>query len=59
MNDGGIRVGGSSWAKKMVVLRTEFSGMCLFYKLFVCHLYVVVMLLYVELGFLDNLILKL
>ena len=36
MIDGGIQLGGSSWAEKMVVLRTKISAMSLFYNLFVC-----------------------
>ena len=35
----GIQLGGLSWAKKMVVLRTKVSGMWLFYTLFVCVFY--------------------
>ena len=37
--DGGIQFGGSSLAKKMVVLRTKVSGMWLFYNLFLCVFY--------------------
>ena len=40
LNDGGVQFSGSSWAKKMVVLRTKFSGMWLFYNLFVCVIFV-------------------
>ena len=36
MIDGGIQLGGSSWAEKMVVLRTKISDMWLFYDFFVC-----------------------
>ena len=55
--DGGIQLGGSSWAKNMVVLRTKASGMWLFYNLLVCVFYPG--LLCVELGCVDNLISKL
>ena len=34
-----IQLGGSSWAKKIVVLRTKVSGMWLFYNLLVCVFY--------------------
>ena len=34
-----LHFGGSSWAKKMVVLRTKVSGMRLFYNLFVFVFY--------------------
>ena len=40
MIDGGIRFGGSSWAKKMVVLRTKFSAMWLFYNFFLCVVWI-------------------
>ena len=43
MIDGGIQLGGSSWAKKMVVLRTKVSEMWLFYNLFVCVFYTVLL----------------
>ena len=32
----GIQVVGSSWAKKMVILRLKSGGMGLFYNLFIC-----------------------
>ena len=32
----GIQVVGSSWAKKMIILRLKIGGMGLFYNLFVC-----------------------
>ena len=35
LSDGVIQLGGSSWAKKMVDLRTKVSGMWLFYNLLV------------------------
>ena len=35
-----IKLGGSSWAKKMVVLRTQFCGVWLFYDLFICGFYI-------------------
>ena len=38
--DGGIQFGGSSWVKKMVVLRTKISGVWLFYNLYICVVYV-------------------
>ena len=38
--DGGIQFGGSSWAKNMVTLRTKSSGVWLFYILFICVVYV-------------------
>ena len=34
-NDLVIHSGGSSWAKKMIVLRTDLCGMSLFYNLFI------------------------
>ena len=34
-----LQLGGSSWAKKMVVLRKKVSGMRLFHNLFVCVFY--------------------
>ena len=40
MIDGGIQLGGSSLAKKMVVLKRKISGMWLFYNLFVCVFHV-------------------
>ena len=45
--DGGIQLGGSSWTEKMVVLRLKISGMWLFYKMFVCVIYVVLPVYYV------------
>ena len=36
LSDGGIQVVGSSWAKKMIILRLKSGGVGLFYKLFVC-----------------------
>ena len=38
--EGSELAGGSSRAKKMVVLRTNFSDMCLFYNFFVCVIYI-------------------
>ena len=35
-NSSGIQLGGSSWVKKLVALRTEISGMWLFDVLFIC-----------------------
>ena len=32
----GIQVVGSSWAKKMIILRLKSGGMGLFYNLFIC-----------------------
>ena len=32
----GIQVVGSSWAKKIIILRLKSGGMGLFYNLFVC-----------------------
>ena len=40
LSDGVIQLCGSSWAKKMVVLRTKVSGMRLFYNLFVFDFYI-------------------
>ena len=40
MSDGVIQLGCSSWAKRMVVLRTKVSGMWLFYNLLVCVFYI-------------------
>ena len=40
MIDGGIQLGGSSWAKKIVVLRTKISGLWLFYNMFDCVFHV-------------------
>ena len=39
LTDGGIQLGSSSWAKKMIILRTKVSGMWLFYNLFTCVVY--------------------
>ena len=36
LSDGGIQVVGSSWAKKMNMLRLKSGGVGLFYNLFVC-----------------------
>ena len=36
LSDEVLQFGCSSWAKKMVVLRTKISSMRLFYNLFVC-----------------------
>ena len=36
LSDGGIQVVGSSWAKKMIILRLKSGGMGLFYNLFIC-----------------------
>ena len=36
LSDGGIQVVGSSWAKKMIMLRLKSGGVGLFYNLFVC-----------------------
>ena len=36
LSDGGIQVVGSSWAKKMIMLRLKSGGVSLFYILFVC-----------------------
>ena len=44
--DGGIQFGGSSWAKKMVILRTKFSGMWLFCNLFVCVVFIELLVYY-------------
>ena len=38
-NGSGIQSGGLSWAKKMVVLRTEVSGIWLFYNFFIRLVY--------------------
>ena len=32
----GIQVVGSSWAKKIIILRLKSGGMGLFYNLFIC-----------------------
>ena len=39
-NGRGIQSGGSSWAKKIVVLRTQIGSVWLFYDLFVCIFYI-------------------
>ena len=44
----GIQFGGSPWAKKMIVLRTEISGLWLFDDLFICVLYVWLMEYYMR-----------
>ena len=44
---GVLQFDGSSWAKKMVVLRTKISGPRLFYTLFVCVFYVRLLVSYV------------
>ena len=36
LSDGGIQVVGSSWAKKLIMLRLKSGGLGLFYNLFVC-----------------------
>ena len=36
LSDGGIQVVGSSWAKKLIILRLKSGGVRLFYNLFVC-----------------------
>ena len=36
VNGWGIKSVGSSWAKKMIVLRTEIYCVSLFYNLFIC-----------------------
>ena len=36
LSDVGIQVVGSSWAKKMIVLRLKSGGVGLFYNFFVC-----------------------
>ena len=38
LSDGGIQVVGSSWAKKMIILRLKSGGVGLFYNLFVCFI---------------------
>ena len=35
LSDGGIQVVGSSWAKKMIILRLKSGGVRLFYNLFI------------------------
>ena len=40
LSSGVIQLGASSWAKKMVVLRTKVSGMWLFYNLLVFFFYI-------------------
>ena len=36
LSDGGIQIVGSSWAKKMIILRLKSGGMRLFDNLFIC-----------------------
>ena len=36
LSDGRIQVVGSSWAKKLIMLRLKSGGLGLFYNLFVC-----------------------
>ena len=43
-----LQLGGSSWAKKSVVLRTKVSGMRLFDNLFLCVIYVGLLCYYVS-----------
>ena len=36
LSDVGLQVVGSSWAKKIIILRLKSGGVGLFYNLFVC-----------------------
>ena len=38
LSDVGVQVVGSSWAKKMIILKLKSGGVGLFYNLFICKI---------------------